>query len=473
MGVSECCVRNCGSSSHDSRGRKLLDGLTFHCFPAWRTEEGGFVSELTRRRRAAWVAAVGRSDITYEHVPSSMRVCSRHFHSGKPAFEMLDLDPDWVPSLHLGQDGDGNSGKKRRRAADDCGLGLGRPAPWTEVRSALQVLLQEKPVSQELRGETSGLPAGTRKDTGFRDFFRNALESSLEASIQSRTQSRNQSSSTKYEVELSFKLPLLDGEPSTGKESTSCKNCSQLLRRIRKLERHLFQLATKQDRDGLESSLVQMDQDQDQQTCERTQDVSTGMQDVFPGTEDVSPGTEDVSPGTEDVFPGTQDVFPGTEDVSLETEDVFPWTGRLSRGAGDDSSMVLSSEMAPLSPDSSSLSSDTFSPEPTPSGAGSSPPPHLRRRPRRRPRFRTEWLDIFPFIRYSPTLDVMWCHVCRVHSDGAQRNHSLISGSRSFQRTNLQRHGRSFYHQQNVTRQLARSGPGSDGQEPSDDPSWK
>ncbi|MEQ2303864.1 hypothetical protein AMECASPLE_021175 [Ameca splendens] len=31
-----------------------------------------------------------------------MFVCSRHFLSGKPAYEFMEADPDWVPSLHLG-----------------------------------------------------------------------------------------------------------------------------------------------------------------------------------------------------------------------------------------------------------------------------------------------------------------------------------------------------------------------------------
>ncbi|KAK9978567.1 hypothetical protein ABG768_020312 [Culter alburnus] len=29
-------------------------------------------------------------------------VCSKHFHKGKPAYEMLECDPDWAPSLYLG-----------------------------------------------------------------------------------------------------------------------------------------------------------------------------------------------------------------------------------------------------------------------------------------------------------------------------------------------------------------------------------
>lgn len=78
-----CCVSNCRRRSHDHRGRKILNGLTFHCIPAWRTTEGGQISGLTRRRRAAWLAAVDRSDVTFDHIPASMRVCSRHFHSGE------------------------------------------------------------------------------------------------------------------------------------------------------------------------------------------------------------------------------------------------------------------------------------------------------------------------------------------------------------------------------------------------------
>lgn len=37
--------------------------------------------------------------------------------TGKPAFEMLDLDPDWVPSQHLGDDEE-KSRKKRSRDED-------------------------------------------------------------------------------------------------------------------------------------------------------------------------------------------------------------------------------------------------------------------------------------------------------------------------------------------------------------------
>lgn len=60
------------------------------------------MADVTRRRRMAWVAAVRRSTITFEHTPPHMYVCSKHFHKGKPAYEMLECDPDWAPSLNLG-----------------------------------------------------------------------------------------------------------------------------------------------------------------------------------------------------------------------------------------------------------------------------------------------------------------------------------------------------------------------------------
>ncbi|TDH09987.1 hypothetical protein EPR50_G00092850 [Perca flavescens] len=172
MGGRSCCVINCCRKSHDHRGRKIPNGLSFHCFPAWRTHEGAHVSRLTERRRAAWVAAVGRPDITFTRIPTSMRVCSRHFHSGKPAYEMLESDPDWAPSLHLDhrepnprrttrllrsvrqENGDPEQRctppetrpaheTETRTAAGGAEKPLVRP--WREVRSLLQAALQRKP----------------------------------------------------------------------------------------------------------------------------------------------------------------------------------------------------------------------------------------------------------------------------------------------------------------------------------------
>lgn len=50
----------------------------------------------------SWVAAIRRKDITFDRISDSTRVCSLHFHSGKPAYEMCESHPDWAPSINLG-----------------------------------------------------------------------------------------------------------------------------------------------------------------------------------------------------------------------------------------------------------------------------------------------------------------------------------------------------------------------------------
>ncbi|KAK0144155.1 hypothetical protein N1851_017488 [Merluccius polli] len=99
---STCCVVNCNSRSHDRQGKKIRNGLSFFCLPAWKKNSCSHVSEVTKRRRMAWIAAVRRSKLTFDYTPPHMMVCSKHFHKGKPAYEMLQCDPDWAPSLHLG-----------------------------------------------------------------------------------------------------------------------------------------------------------------------------------------------------------------------------------------------------------------------------------------------------------------------------------------------------------------------------------
>ncbi|XP_065136251.1 uncharacterized protein [Paramisgurnus dabryanus] len=102
MPGSHCCVKNCSSTSHDAYGKHRNNGTQFFRLPKWRQHQGEQISDLTRRRRIAWLAAIRRKDLTFDFTPQSMRVCSLHFHSGKPSFEMLENHPDWTPSLRLG-----------------------------------------------------------------------------------------------------------------------------------------------------------------------------------------------------------------------------------------------------------------------------------------------------------------------------------------------------------------------------------
>ncbi|XP_074489433.1 uncharacterized protein LOC141766453 [Sebastes fasciatus] len=254
MGGRNCCVVNCRRRSHDHRGRKIPNGLTFHCFPSWRRQEGEQISRLTESRRAAWVAAVARPDITFNQVPTSMRVCSRHFHSGKPAYEMLESDPDWVPSLHLGPS-EGNTrhterlllsvqkgqDQNQRRPAEtipphetepETAQGAARPAvrPWREVKSLLHAVLRRKT-------NFSKQPV-KKTDFDFRDFFRDALEASLEASSRFRALSGRQlSTSVDYTVELNQNCS----------SSSSCVNCVRLQRRNMELEEKLSRLTGDQE----------------------------------------------------------------------------------------------------------------------------------------------------------------------------------------------------------------------------------
>uniref|UniRef100_A0A672NPU3 Si:dkey-20i10.7 n=1 Tax=Sinocyclocheilus grahami TaxID=75366 RepID=A0A672NPU3_SINGR len=99
--VKACCVISCHNQHR--RGNRISNGLRFFCFPAWKQHLGSQVSELTRRRCMTWVAAVRRKTITFNNISRNTLVCSQHFHKvSKPAYEMLECDPDWVPSLHLG-----------------------------------------------------------------------------------------------------------------------------------------------------------------------------------------------------------------------------------------------------------------------------------------------------------------------------------------------------------------------------------
>ncbi|KAF1386291.1 hypothetical protein PFLUV_G00093080 [Perca fluviatilis] len=325
MGGRSCCVINCCRKSHDHRGRKIPNGLSFHCFPAWRTHEGEHVSRLTERRRAAWVAAVGRPDITFTRIPTSMRVCSRHFHSGKPAYEMLESDPDWVPSLHL----DHREPNPRRTTRllrsvrqengdpeQRCTPPETRPAhetetrtaaggaekpvvrPWREVRSLLQSALQHKPnFSRQPGDETHGQTEKKTTDVSFRDLFRGALEASLDAYSRSRALSapRPPSGSWEYDVELNLNLPPVKEEKQTCEESitSSSSSSSSCLSYVRLQTRNT----------ELEEKLSHLTEEPE------TMEVPGTMQE--PGTMEL-PGTMQ-EPGTMEV-PETMEV-PGTMEL--------------------------------------------------------------------------------------------------------------------------------------------------------------
>uniref|UniRef100_A0A3P9BUN4 THAP-type domain-containing protein n=1 Tax=Maylandia zebra TaxID=106582 RepID=A0A3P9BUN4_9CICH len=80
--VRTCCAVGCKVRSHDRQGNKVENGLSFHSFPTWKQHEAAHVSDVTKRRRLVWIAAVRPADIQFSFISKYLLVCSRHFHSG-------------------------------------------------------------------------------------------------------------------------------------------------------------------------------------------------------------------------------------------------------------------------------------------------------------------------------------------------------------------------------------------------------
>lgn len=425
MTGNSCCVRNCNQFSHDEDGKSLNNGLTFFSFPAWRTNEGSEISALTMKRRAAWVAAVGRSNITFSHIPKSTRVCSRHFHSGKPAYERLQSDPDWAPSLYLGHDEGGGryterfppsvrgtdlktkkkkekilvmekdlkkTVKKRRLEAEAFGGEVDEGArghvkdthSWSEVRSLLLSVLKSEPISnQRPVDQMNKETVNARMETDFRDFFRKSVEESLENYSKSRTPS-TQEPSIYVELKENLSLRILPVKKTCKDSSSSCGNCVKLQRKVIELQEELS--------------------------------VLTG------GQKDM-----DVPTVSEKTQLNTDQVPRSPEPVQTE-EEVPDWTE--SPKGGHKKKQQISSSKLKLAPTHS---------------------PNGKRRPQR---FRKAWLRMFGFLRYSPSLNLMWCHVCRLYHDKKHQDKGMIKGSRCLKLDNIKHHSTSMYHKENMERYM-------------------
>ena len=75
--------------------------VSFFRIPKVITNKGKDLEKLSRKRREGFLAAVRRFDLT-EKIISNDRICSRHFHSGKPACLIDENSSDWLPTLKLG-----------------------------------------------------------------------------------------------------------------------------------------------------------------------------------------------------------------------------------------------------------------------------------------------------------------------------------------------------------------------------------
>ncbi|KAM9376441.1 uncharacterized protein KZ484_009032 [Pholidichthys leucotaenia] len=247
-----CYVKRCHSRSHNHLGQPIPDSPSFYHFPAWITNQGEQVNELTWRQRLAWLAALGRTDIPFDQIKPSMTVCSRHFYSGKPASEMMESDPDWAPSLNMGpQEEDTQDApqmtmvvkKKKKKKKQRQKSVSSRQAQVAEVAEKRPTAVME---DGDNAVETLAHPGAEQMMAlSFRDYFRQSLEASLDASIMARSLFRSPSSSSgQYEVKVDVRLPSAAGEPEQpGTSHSSCEKCIRLRKEVCDLEDRLSQIS--------------------------------------------------------------------------------------------------------------------------------------------------------------------------------------------------------------------------------------
>ena len=88
-----CIVPGCSKRSDRDKG------VAFFRLPTIRTGKNEEELELSRRRRAGYLAAIGR-DLS-SHDLSNVRICSKHFISGRPAYLFDQFNPDWLPTQNV------------------------------------------------------------------------------------------------------------------------------------------------------------------------------------------------------------------------------------------------------------------------------------------------------------------------------------------------------------------------------------
>jgi len=112
----QCAVVGCKKdSSHDH-------DVSYYRFPAITNRYGERYEwaeyELRKKRRAGFIAAIQRKHVSDEAI-NNLRICSRHFISGKPAGMHDVTNPDWLPTLYLGRQEEGNEDKAVLKALEN------------------------------------------------------------------------------------------------------------------------------------------------------------------------------------------------------------------------------------------------------------------------------------------------------------------------------------------------------------------
>ncbi|KAI0237042.1 hypothetical protein LSAT2_012488 [Lamellibrachia satsuma] len=94
--VNYCNVYGCSN-----KGDREVD-RSFFRIPAVIRNQGEVCETLSSRRRRQWLANLNQ-DFTGKNL-GNVRVCSDHFLSGKPCSLYDDTNPDWAPTVGMGNE---------------------------------------------------------------------------------------------------------------------------------------------------------------------------------------------------------------------------------------------------------------------------------------------------------------------------------------------------------------------------------
>uniref|UniRef100_A0AAV2KDQ1 THAP domain-containing protein 1 n=1 Tax=Knipowitschia caucasica TaxID=637954 RepID=A0AAV2KDQ1_KNICA len=91
--VCSCWVPGCTNRANGT------DKVGFYSIPSVRVHEGDFTKSLSEERRRLWLASVNRKD----EPTKFSKICSSHFITGHPSSMYERSNPDWAPTLKLGE----------------------------------------------------------------------------------------------------------------------------------------------------------------------------------------------------------------------------------------------------------------------------------------------------------------------------------------------------------------------------------
>lgn len=100
-----CCMRKCtfrtGGRKKDP-GNAVPEKVGSFGIPAILSRGCDKTKEYSRQRRHLWIKRINKPHVNLNS--KHIRVCGRHFITGRPAALFDVTNPDWAPSLHLGYD---------------------------------------------------------------------------------------------------------------------------------------------------------------------------------------------------------------------------------------------------------------------------------------------------------------------------------------------------------------------------------